>query len=86
MRVTRSATRHGWSPADIRWAVDQAVLSVDGATHQPEAIWGILHLGPARDGRVLEVLVIMNDESEEVAIHAMAIRPAYRRLLAEGSR
>ena len=47
---------------------------------------GILNLGPARDGRMLEVLVIMNDEAEEVAIHAMAIRPSYRRLLAEGSR
>ena len=86
MRVTRSATRHGWSPADVRWAVDHAVLTVDVATHQPEAIVGILNLGPARDGRMLEVLVIMNDEAEEVAIHAMAIRPSYRRLLAEGSR
>lgn len=56
------------------------------ATHQPEAIRGILHLGPARDGRMLEVLVIMNDASEEVAIHAMAMRPPSRRLLAEGTR
>jgi len=47
---------------------------------------GILHLGPARDGRMLEMLVIMNDAAEEVAIHAMAIRASYRRLLAEGSR
>ena len=86
MRVTRSATRHGWSPADIRWAVDHAAQTVDVATHQPEAIMGILHLGPARDGRMLEVLVIMNDAAEEVAIHAMALRASYRRLLAEGSR
>lgn len=35
---------------------------------------------------MLEVLVIMNDASEEVAIHAMAMRPPSRRLLAEGTR
>ena len=81
MLVTQSARRHGWGPDDILWAVDHALVSVEVATNQPEAVAGILHLGPARDGRILEVLVIVNDDGEELAIHAMRIRPAYRRML-----
>ena len=84
--VTPSAQRHGWDPDDIRWAVEHALRSVDVATNQPEVGTGVLHLGPARDGRLLEVLVIMDDEGAEMAIHAMALRPAYRRLLVEGDR
>ena len=81
MLVTQSARRHGWGPDDILWAVGHALVSVEVATNQPEAVTGILHLGPARDGRILEVLVIVNDHGEELAIHAMRIRPSYRQML-----
>ena len=81
MFVTRSARRHGWGADDIRWAVEHALMSVEVATNQPEAVVGILHLGPARDGRILEVLVIVNDDGDELAIHAMPIRPTYRRMM-----
>ena len=86
MFVTRSAQRHGWDPEDIRWAVDHAYRSVEVETNQPEVGTGVLSLGPAQDGRLLEVLVIMNGDGDELAIHAMALRPAYRRLLVEGPR
>ncbi len=52
-------------------------------TRQPEALVGVLHLGPARDGRLLEVLVILNDDGEEIVIHAMLMRAGYRYLLEE---
>jgi hypothetical protein len=81
MLVTRSARRHGWDAEDIRWAVEHALVSVEVATNQPEAVVRVLHLVPARDGRILEVLVIVNDDGEELAIHAMPIRPAYRRMM-----
>ena len=86
MFVTRSAQRHGWDPEDIRWSVDHAFRSAEVATNQPEVGTGVLYLGPARDGRLLEVLVILNGDGDELAIHAMALRPAYRRLLVEGPR
>jgi hypothetical protein len=80
----RSALRHGWPEEDVRWALQHSATIVAVATHQPEAIMGVLHLGPARDGRMLEVLVIHNDDGEEIAIHAMAMRRRYRTLLEEG--
>jgi hypothetical protein len=84
--VTTSALRHGWSADDIRWAVEHALALAAVETRQPEAIVGVLHLGPARDGRLLEVLVIMNDDGEEIAIHAMLMRASYRSLLEEPKR
>jgi hypothetical protein len=84
--VTASALRHGWSAEDVRWAVEHALVSRAVETRQPEAIVGVLHLGPAGDGRLLEVLVIMNDDGEEIAIHAMLMRASYRSLLEEPKR
>ena len=43
-----------------------------------------LHLGPARSADLLEVLTIMRDNGSELVIHAMRMRPKYRRLLPEG--
>jgi hypothetical protein len=86
MRVTRSARRHGWSDEDIRWAVDHRLVMVAVDTRQPEALVGLLHLGPALDGRLLEILTIIDDGGEELAIHAMAMRDSYRRLLEERHR
>lgn len=45
---------------------------------------GLLHLGPARDGRILEVVTILDDHGDELAIHAMTMRAAYRPLLEGG--
>jgi len=43
-----------------------------------------LHLGPARSADLLEVVTILRDDGSELVIHAMKLRPKYRRLLPEG--
>jgi hypothetical protein len=40
-----------------------------------------LYLGPARNADLLEVVTILRDDGSEIAIHAMKMRPGYRRLL-----
>jgi hypothetical protein len=40
-----------------------------------------LYLGPARSVELLEVVTIVRDDGSELAIHAMKMRPKYRRLL-----
>lgn len=41
-----------------------------------------LYLGPARSADLLEVVTVVRDD-EELVIHAMKMRPKYRRLLPE---
>jgi len=44
-----------------------------------------LYLGPSRSGALLEVIVVVRGEGQpELAIHAMAAREKYRRLLPGG--
>jgi hypothetical protein len=43
-----------------------------------------LYLGPARSADLLEVVTIVRDDGSELAIHAMKMRPRYRRLLTGG--
>jgi hypothetical protein len=43
-----------------------------------------LYLGPARSADLLEVVTIVRDDGSELVIHAMKLRPKYRRLLPEG--
>jgi hypothetical protein len=38
-------------------------------------------LGRLRSGELLEVVAIVRDDGSELAIHAMKMRPKYRRLL-----
>lgn len=40
-----------------------------------------LYLGPARNTELLEVVTIARDDGSELVIHAMTMRPKYRRLL-----
>jgi hypothetical protein len=40
-----------------------------------------LYLGPSRSADLLEVVTIVRDDGSELAIHAMKMRPKYRRLL-----
>lgn len=40
-----------------------------------------LYLGPARSADLLEVVTVVRDDGSELAIHAMKMRPKYRRLL-----
>jgi hypothetical protein len=53
-----------------------AIEDEDGGTR--------LHIGPARDAELLEVVTIMRHERGELVIHAMKMRKKYRRLLPGG--
>lgn len=43
-----------------------------------------LYVGPSRSADLLEVVTIVRDDDCELVIHAMKMRPKYRRLLPEG--
>lgn len=60
---------------DIRHALRQAMAQVDREDGQT------LVLGPDRAGRMLELVVIDRDGDRARVIHAMAMRPAFRRYL-----
>ena len=76
MEVHDSARRHGIEDADIVHAVDNA-LGVEDAGEDPDR-W--LVIGPDRAGNLLEVVVLVIDDAQ-IAIHAMPMRPKFRRLL-----
>ena len=69
-----SARKHGISDADIEHAVSNA-MSIDDRDNGTR-----LYLGSARNADLLEVATIVDDELE-IAIHAMKMRPKFRRLL-----
>ena len=53
-------------------------LAVDDLGEDPDR-W--LVLGPDTAGNLLELVVLINEDSDEIIIHAMPMRPKYRRLL-----
>ena len=60
---------------DIEHAIDN-VMSIDDQDDDTR-----LYLGPARNVDLLEVVTIIRDDGSELVIHAMKMRPKYRRLL-----
>lgn len=78
VEVHPAARRHGIADDDIQHAVANAMTIDD----QDDDIR--LYLGPARNADLLEVVTIVRDAGDELAIHAMRMRPKYRRLLPEG--
>lgn len=60
---------------DIEHAIDN-VMSIDNQDDDTR-----LYLGPARNADLLEVATIVRDDGSELVIHAMKMRPKYRRLL-----
>ena len=79
VEITPSARKHGVSDASIRHAVDNAVAST-GAGEDP---YRILVLGPDTAGNLLEVVAIVRDDGDLVAIHAMSMRAKFQPLLTE---
>jgi hypothetical protein len=75
VEIHRSARRHGIDDA-IDHAVEHA-LAVEDLDQDPDR-W--LVIGPDRAGNLLE-LVVLVDGRGEIVIHAMAMRPKYRKLL-----
>lgn len=53
-------------------------LAVEDVGEDPDR-W--LVLGPDRSGNLLEVVVLVSADGSEMIIHAMAMRPIYRKLL-----
>ena len=53
-------------------------MAIEDAGANPDR-W--LVIGPDRAGNLLEVVVMITAEGDEIAIHAMPMRPQYRRLL-----
>ena len=79
MEIHPSALRHGVAVEDIEHAVRNAMVSdeLDDDLR--------LYLGPSRGASLLEVIVVVRrNERPELAIHAMAMRDKYRRLLPGG--
>lgn len=66
MRVMRSAHKHGVGDADARHAVRNYLRVLD---HGEVAMF----IGPGRDGTVLEVGVVLDDDDPRI-IHAMPAR------------
>ena len=60
---------------DIEHAIDN-VMSIDDQDDDTR-----LYLGPARNADLLEVVAIVRNDGSELVIHAMKMRPKYRRLL-----
>jgi hypothetical protein len=79
VEVLASALRHGVDPEDIQHALAHA-LTVDEVGEDPLRY---LVLGPDRAGNPLE-LVVLDRPNGPAVIHAMSMRPKYRRLLPGG--
>ena len=77
MEIHDSAHRHDVAEDDILHAVEHS-LAVDDLGEDPDR-W--LVLGPGTAGNLLELVVLINEDSDEIIIHAMPMRPKYRRLL-----
>lgn len=75
MEIHPSARKHAIADADIEHAVANAMT-----IHEQEADTR-LYLGASRAAALLEVVTIVRDDGSELAIHAMRMRSAYRRLL-----
>ncbi|MBC3191660.1 hypothetical protein H7X46_11370 [Pseudonocardia sp. C8] len=68
MEIADSARKHGIADADIEHAVRNALRIVAGGDRD-------LYIGGDRIGRLLEVVVLDDDEDElPVVIHAMPLR------------
>lgn len=76
MEIHSSARRHGVDDLDIQHAVAHA-LAIEDIGEDPDR-W--LVIGPDRAGNLLE-LVVLVDQRGEMVIHAMTLRPKYRKLL-----
>jgi hypothetical protein len=78
VEIHPAARKHGVADEDIQHAARHAMAIDD---HDDDTR---LYLGPAHDASLLEVVTIVRADASELAIHAMKMRPKYRRLLPGG--
>ena len=77
MEIHASARRHGIADSDILHAIEQSMV-VDDLGENPDR-W--LVIGRDHAGNLLEIIVVITAEGDELIIHAMPLRPVYRKLL-----
>ena len=75
LKIHPAARKHGISDADIRQAVKHALMIEDRQD------WVRFYIGTGRDAALLEVVTLARGKKPEMAIHAMKMRPKYRRIL-----
>ena len=77
MEIHPSARRHGITDEDILHAIEHSML-VDDLGEDPDR-W--LVIGPDHAANLLEIVILITSEGDELIIHAMPLRPVYRKLL-----
>jgi hypothetical protein len=77
VEIHPSARRHGVDDDDILHAVANSLV-IDDLGEDPDR-W--LVIGPDRAGNLLEIVVLIAGTAAEIIIHAMPMRPKYRKLL-----
>ena len=77
MEIHPAARRHGIADDDMLHAIEQSMV-VDDIGEDPDR-W--LLIGPDRAANLLEIVVLVAAEGDELIIHAMPLRAAYRKLL-----
>jgi N-acetylmuramic acid 6-phosphate (MurNAc-6-P) etherase len=69
VEIADAARKHGVTDLDIEHAVRNAIRVISQGERD-------LYIGADRTGRLLEV-VVLDDDGQPVAIHAMALRPQF---------
>lgn len=77
MEIHPSARRHGITDEDILHAIEHSVV-VEDLGEDPDR-W--LVIGPDHAANLLEIVLLITSDGDELIIHAMPLRPAYRKLL-----
>ncbi len=80
MEIHPAARKHRIAVADLEHAVGHNLYAGDIDVDDAGPL-RVLYLGPDRAGNLLEVIVIERDDASELAIHAMKMKPKYRKLL-----
>lgn len=77
MEIRDSALKHDIEPDDMRWALDNIIRyreqEYDGEVR-------IFVIGPARDGRFLELVLVPADDPSRI-IHADVLQPNHYQFL-----
>jgi len=77
VEIHPSARRHGISDDDMLHAIEHRLV-VDDIGADPDR-W--LLIGPDSAANLLEIVILVTAEGDELIIHAMPLRAAYRNLL-----
>ncbi|WP_322769520.1 hypothetical protein [Frankia sp. Cr1] len=80
MDVHRSARKHGIADADSIHAAQRFLVAYPLGDDEEEEPRRELRLGPDRAGNLLEIVVLLLDDTDLI-IHAMRIRAKYSDLL-----